>query len=354
MSSVWPQEKIWKWYNAQPWLVGCNFLPSSAINQLEMFQPDSFDRPTLNRELDWAAGLGMNSLRVFLHDLLWQTSEKDFFKILDEFLDMCAARKIVPMLVFFDDCHRPEPKAGKQPAPIPSIHNSGWAQSPGVPTLTNPREWRRLEKYVKATLKQFGKDERILCWDLFNEPCNNGFDGNKSKTPYSVLLLKEVFGWAREINPMHPITVGTWNYPHPYDVHDEEALEPHIYDLLVAQRFAIANSDLITYHNYGSPESQENQIVELKKLGRPFACTEYMARTINSTFHGSLPIFKREKVGAYNWGFVAGKSNTIYPWGTPEGAPEPKPWFHDIYRVDGTPFDTAEVELFRSLTGVKG
>ena len=88
----------------------------------------------------------------------------------------------------------------------------------------------------------------------------------------------------------------------------------------------------------------------LKKLGRPLVCTEYMARTQNSRFATHLPIFKEENVGCYNWGLVSGKTQTIFPWGSPKGAAEPKLWFHDIFHKDGRPYDEAEVALIRKLT----
>jgi hypothetical protein len=33
---IWTAEQANQWYAKQPWLVGANFLPSSAINQLEI------------------------------------------------------------------------------------------------------------------------------------------------------------------------------------------------------------------------------------------------------------------------------------------------------------------------------
>ena len=56
-------------------------------------------------------------------------------------------------------------------------------------------------------------------------------------------------------------------------------------------------------------------------------------------------------VGAINWGLVAGKTNTIFAWDTPlPDVAEPSLWFHDIFRSDGTPYSTEEVECIRSLT----
>lgn len=352
-TTQWTPAEARAWYDAQPWLVGCNFLPSSAINQLEMFQPADYDRhrPVLVRELDWAAGLGMNTLRVFLHDLLWSSDASGFFRRLDDFLGLCAGRGIRPMLVFFDACHRPEPEAGPQPAPTPGIHNPGWAQSPAVSILMDSSRWPALERYVTDVLKRHGQDPRILCWDLYNEPCNSGFDGNNTKAGASARLVAEVFAWARAAAPAQPLTVCVWNKPDPLATHDESALPEHQRHLLHAQRTALAQSDVISFHNYNPPAALRTHIAQLQALGRPVLCTEYMARNQQSLFQTCLPVFKETRVAAYNWGFVSGKSQTIFPWGSPEGAPEPAVWFHDILRQDGTPFDAEETGAIRRHTG---
>ena len=325
-SARWSKEKANAWYAKQPWLVGCNFIPSSAINQLEMWQADTFDPKTIDRELGWAEGLGFNTMRVFLHDLAWQADPAGFKKRIDKYLEIAAKHNIRTLFVLFDDCWNQHPKVGKQPEPTPGVHNSGWVQSPGSDKVTDPKTWPRLEKYVKAVLSLFGKDKRILMWDLYNEPGNNGL--NEKSLP----LVDAVFRWAREAKPEQPLTVGVW------------------YDNRKLNHFQLETSDVITFHNYNKADELRRQIHDLKKLGRPVICTEYMARTLGSKFQTHLPIFKEEKVGCYNWGFVSGKTQTIYPWGSKKDAPEPKLWFHDILRRDGTPFDKAEVTAIKKLT----
>ncbi len=333
--------------------MGCNFLPSTAINQMEMFQSHDYDRhrETLIRELDWAADVGMNTLRVFLHDLLWTADADGLYHRIDDFLDLCAARRIRPMLVFFDACHRPEPRIGAQPLPAPGLHNPGWAQSPAVSALMDETEWSRLERYVTDVLKRFGSDERILCWDLYNEPCNGGFDGNETKQPASARLVTEVFAWARGTDPIHPLTVCIWEFTlDPLADHDEALLPSHQLALLQAQRTAAAQADIISFHDYSPAAKIRHKIDRLQSLGRPVLCTEYLARTVDCHLTECLPIFHDTKVAAYNWGFVAGKSQTYQPWGSEVGAAESSPWFHDLLRPDGTAFDPAETGLIRKLT----
>jgi endo-1,4-beta-mannosidase len=325
----WPVEQANAWYAAHKWLSGSDYITSTAINQLEMWQADTFDPKTIDRELGYAEGIGFNTMRVFLHSLAWKQDPAGFKKRMNEFLDIAAKHHIEPLFVFFDDCWNKEPKIGKQPEPKIGVHNSGWMQDPGQPASENPANFPELEKYVKDVLTTFKNDKRILLWDLYNEP------GNSDKGNKSMPLLVSVFAWARSVNPSQPITAGVWRW-----------------DLEDLNQVQIANSDVVTYHDY-SPVAEHRKTVQfLKMYGRPVICTEYMARTRNSHFETVMPMLKKENVGAINWGFVSGKTNTIYAWDTPmPDGKEPKEWFHDIFNKDGTPYKQAEVDTIRKMNG---
>jgi hypothetical protein len=337
LSSRWSVEQANEWYARQPWLVGCNFIPSNAINQLEMWQAETFDTTTIDRELGWAANIGFNTVRTFLHDLAWEADPDGFKQRISQFLEIASRHGIRPMVVIFDDCWNSDPKIGRQPGPKPGVHNSGWVQSPGV-AVANLGEsaWGRLETYVTDILSTFADDERILLWDLYNEPGNSG---NKEK---SLPLVKAVFEWARLVNPSQPLTVGVW--------FDNEPLN----------QFQLATSDVITFHHYWELDKLEREIQKLKAYGRPVVCTEWLARTTGSLVTTHLPLFARENVGCFNWGLVAGKTNTVYQWKELNPAQEiidrqigPKVWFHDLFCADGTPYDQTEIEIFKKLTGVR-
>jgi len=319
----WSAEKANAWYARQPWLVGCNFINSNAINQLEMFQADTWDPKTIDRELGWARALGFNTVRTYLHDLAWEQDAEGFKKRLDEFLGLCAKHKIRPMLVIFDDCWNRDPKPGKQPEPVPGVHNSGWLQSPGQAKVNDPKTWWYLERYVTDLMTSFGKDDRILMWDLYNEP------GNTKQGDRSLPLLKAVFEWARAGKPQQPLSVGVWSN-----------------GLKNLNAYQLAQSDVITFHNYSNAKSLKGQIKGLREHGRPVICTEWMRRPV-SAIPTHLSIFAREKVGCYNWGLVSGKTNTIFPWGSKKNAPEPKRWFHDLLRADGMAYDAKEIEQLK-------
>lgn len=328
--NIWSKEKANNWYKQQGWLVGADFLPSTAINQLEMWQAETFDTVTIDKELNWAASIGMNVMRVYLHDLAWKADAVGFKNRMDKFLEISSRHKIKILFCIFDDCWNPDAKIGIQPEPRPGVHNSGWVRSPNMVVHNDPQQWDYLEKYVKDILATFKNDKRILMWDLYNEPANSGY--GMSSFP----LLKKIFEWAWAVRPSQPLTVGVWFMEFPE-----------------INKYQLENSDIITFHNYSDTISMETAIDSLQKRGRPVICTEYMARTNNSKFETHLPILKRYNVGAINWGLVSGKSNTIFPWGSKEGSPEPNPWFHDVFRKDGSPYDKNEVELIKILTGKK-
>lgn len=338
----WPAEKANAWYAEQPWLVGCNFTPSTAINQLEMWQAETFDPETIDRELGWAAGIGMNTVRVFLHDLLWEQDSEGLLKRMEQFLTIADKHDIRPLFVLFDSVWNPRPALGKQPEPKPHLHNSGWVQAPHIDVLKDPAKVDALEPYVKGVLEKYKNDGRVLGWDLYNEPGNkNDKDGVENKDQLCYDFLVKVFGWAREVNPSQPLTAGVW---------EKEWTGP---DATALNRLMLTHSDVISFHGYHSLERMKERVAELKPLGRPLLCTEYMARTAGSTFAEHLPYFKENKIGAYNWGLVAGKTQTQYPWESwrQEFTAEPEVWFHEVFRPDGTPYDKAETDLFKKLTG---
>lgn len=328
---VWSIEKANEWYKEHKWISGANFLPSTAINQLEMWQKVSFDPATIDKELGWAQDIGFNTMRVYLHSIAWKEDPSGFKNRMNEYLTIADKHKIKTIFVFFDDCWNKKGLPGKQPEPKPGIHNSGWVQDPGDPDSKDPSKFPELEKYVKDVMNRFKSDKRILLWDLYNEP------GNSGKLTSSLPLLKSIFSWARDVNPEQPVSVGLWAW-----------------DFKELNAFQAVNSDIITYHNYEDPQWHQRVIEMLKSHGKPMICTEYMARTRNSRFSNIMPILKKENVGAINWGLVAGKSNTIYAWDTPlPNGDQPIEWFHDIFRKDGTPYRNDETGLIKKLNDLK-
>ncbi len=330
-----------------PWLVGCNYIPRTAINQLEMWQPETFDPETIKEELGWAESLGFNSLRVFLHDIPWAKDSASYLDRIDQFLGIAAARNIGTMLVFFDSCWHPCPRSGRQPNPEPGVHNSGWVQSPGVAVLRDAARFDQLEEYVSGVMTRFRDDRRVQVWDIWNEPDNPnastypGRDLGEEKSAIVEPLIARAFDWARSTNPLQPVTSGIW-------LGDDWSSDGALTHM---SRLQAEYSDVVSFHNYGRPLELENRIRQLQRYRRPLLCTEYMARPRGSTFQSSLPVFQRHRVHAYCWGLVSGRSQTIYSWQSwqQSNPPEPPVWFHDVLRGDGSPYREEEAIFLQTL-----
>jgi hypothetical protein len=340
----WTPDAANAWYAKQPWIVGANFLPSNAENQLEMWQADSFDPARIDLELGWAENIGMNSMRVFLHDLLWQQDSAGFTKRIDTFLNIAAKHHIKPILVIFDSVWDPNPKLGKQQDPRPGIHNSRWVQSPGAAALKNPEEYPRLEAYVKGIVGAFANDSRILAWDIWNEPYNvhTKHDYAKLEPPKKRdlvrALLPKAFEWARSANPSQPLTSG---------------LVSAVGPIKADEKLQIDLSDVVSFHAYSNAKKFRQAAVGLETYHRPILCTEYMARTVHSTFEGTMPIAKELHIAVFNWGLVNGRSQTHLPWDSWDKSYAkhgPKIWFHDIFYPDGRPYSQREVDFIRKIT----
>jgi hypothetical protein len=346
----WTAVKANDWYKKQPWLVGSNYIPASASNELEMWQAETFDPQQIDKELGWARSLGMNTMRVFLHDLVWQQDEQGFYQRMDAFLTLADKHHIRPIFVLFDSCWDPLPKLGPQRPPTPGVHNSAWVQSPGAAALGDPKQYPRLESYVRGVVGKFANDPRVLAWDVWNEPSNTntdayGKDELKNKRKYVLALLPQAFAWARSGNPTQPLTSGVWEGNWSSTVRMD----------LIA-RVQIRESDIISFHNYSNPADFEKHVRWLQRYKRPIICTEYMARSEGSRFDTILPVAKKLHVAAINWGLVLGKTQTNLPWSSwkkPYVDSQPPEWFHDVFYPDGRPYKDSEARGIRELTGTE-
>lgn len=343
--TVWNKKEAADWYEKQPWLVGANFIPSTAINQLEMWQEDTFDQGKIDQELGYASAIGMNVMRVYLHDIPHRDNVKSFYQKIEQYLNTADKYGIKTLFVLFDSCWNPFPESGKQPVPKPFVHNSGWVQSPGQKVFLDKNQIPRLQKYVTETISLFKNDKRILGWDVWNEPDNMTGPSyekveiaNKEQLVHG--LLKQVFEWARSANPSQPLTSGVWAGDW-----SENKMKPIV-------KLQLDQSDVISFHCYDKPTDFQNRIKTLQRYEKPLLCTEYMARPNGSTFQGFLPIAKKYKVAMMNWGLVDGKTQTKFPWDswTKSYTTEPKVWFHDVFYNDGTPYLKAETDFVKKIT----
>jgi hypothetical protein len=345
----WTPQAATLWQRDRPWMVGCNFIPSTAGNQLEMWQADTFDPATIDREIGWAASLGMNAVRVYLHDLLWSQDAAGFLVRIETYLSVAWRHKVRTMFVLFDSCWGPDPVSGPQKAPLPGVHNSVWVQAPGMAALADPTAHGCLEDYVRGVVGAFADDDRVLAWDVWNEPDNgpavNIHDSSslEHKADLVLPLMIAAFRWAADTDPSQPLTSPIWLGDWSGDV-----------ALTQIQQVQLACSDVISFHNYGTGDEFAERAGWLARHGRPLLCTEFLARAVGSTFDAVLPTAQRLDVAAFCWGLVVGKTQTHLPWDSwqvPYPADHAGIWFHDVFHADGRPYHDDEASILRSITG---
>ncbi|MDR2674756.1 MAG: cellulase family glycosylhydrolase [Opitutaceae bacterium] len=332
----WSAARAWGWYKARPWPVGFNYVAGYAVNQIDMWQSSTFNPVYIDREFACSDQLGFNTVRIFLSDFVYKNEPETFKKNLGAFLDIAQKHGLRVIVTFFTNGGKETqpwpPNMGRQPEPVTGSHGGTWQQSPGAEIVNDPSRWAPLETYVKDIINTFKDDHRVLLWCLYNEPQNTRRGAD------STGLLRAVFRWAREINPSQPLSSPVWGLP---------SRDTRL-DIVT---FALENSDVITFHDYKIPPDTYDFIKSLQRLNRPLICQEYMARPRGSTFRETMPLLKVMNVGAINWGLVNNQMNYQYPWDAKDGDPEPKVWFHDIFRKDGTPHDPEEIALIREMTG---
>ena len=356
----WTEAEAKAWGAARPWVCGCNFLPSSSVNFIEMWRAETFDMPTIERELGWAANAGFNAIRVNLPFVGWREDRDGLVDRLDRVIGAADRLGIDTVPVLFDDCGfgGQEPVWSPQDDPVPGVHNSRAVASPGRQAVLDVGLRGALEAYVRDVGRSFRADRRILLWDLYNEPGNRmtfgiaGYSEFDSRLEDSALSLMEgAFSWARGEAPNQPLTVAAWTTPRA----DEGA---NAY-CTATDRRALECSDLVSFHAYLNRDRVAGYIDDLAELRRPIFCTEWMARPVDSKISDQLSLFHDRGVGCFQWGLVKGRTQTWLPW--PDdlvrahgGRVDRSLWFHDLFREDGTPYDACEVEKIRELTTSAG
>jgi len=323
----WSKEKAWTWYERAAPIRGVNYVPSSAVNMLEWWQKETFDPATIDRELKWAQESGYNSIRCNLSFEVWRVDPQGLMQRLDQFFGIAAKHRLGVMLCLFDDVNfaNANPVVGKQPEPVPGVHNSRWVPSPAPAKVTDRTVWPALEKYVKDIVGAFGKDPRLLAWDLYNEPGNGGL-GDKS-----LPLATAAFEWARAMQPVQPLTTGPWKD----------------HDSTMSQAMA-GLSDIVSFHDYSQAEAVAGTIQRYQKQERPLICTETIRRLKGHDYAAMLPMFAEHKVSWCNWGLVAGRQQTYLPWGQ-QGQTINDPWHWDMLWPDGKPYAPKEIDLIKNF-----
>ena len=356
MRERWTKEQAWEWYHREPWLRGCNFMSSDCANRIDQWQEYGFEErlKTTEEELALAEKTGFNTIRIILEYKVWEQQHDGFMERFERYLETAARHKIRCMVVFLNDCM--QPKEWTKPVVFGEQHydvgyhggrkqsQHGALPSMGYHLIDEPELAKKHEDWIREIIGKYREDPRIVVWDIYNEP------GNSKRDPVTPPHLKRFFQVAREMDPKQPLTACAWRIP-------LDRNEP----LPEVEQLACELSDIISYHSYGTYDANIQMIKRLKDdYGRPILNTEWLARSLHNTVQEMFPLFYLEKIGCYNWGFVAGKYQTYEPWNSVWERYDKDPdldydftkWFHDLYRPSLRPYDPKEIELIRKYAAL--
>lgn len=351
---TWTKERAWKWYNDHAWIRGCNYMSADCANRVDQWQEYGFEERfvTTEKELTLMAEIGYNSIRIIPEFIVWKKEHDGFMARFERYIELAAQKGISCMVVLGNDCMPPYEEAlkrmhlGEQHVDWGyhggrKVSQHGSFDGSGYSVLDNPEYAKEYYEFVRELVETYKNDERIIIWDVFNEP------GNSKRDSMSLPHLKKFFEIIRAIDPIQPLTVGIWSQNTELD------------KLMDIEKYGLENSDIVSYHNYGTYETNIQELQLLKKLERPVVNTEWLNRCGGNTIEELFPLFYLEKVGCYNWGFVAGKYQTYEPWnGVWDGYKEHPEyydnfdftkWLHDLYRPSLNPYNPKEIEIIKKF-----
>ena len=353
----WTKERAWAWYDAQPWIRGCNYMPASAANRVDQWQSLGAEErfAEVERELALAKKVGFNTLRLIVEHQgfgVWLAEHDSFMSNFERYLQILARHGLRAIVVLGNDCSRPKelwelPKPGVQKYDVGyhggrrvTQHGSN-PNAVGYTTVDDPVLRPKFYAMCAELMTKYRSDDRILFWNLWNEP------GNNRRNDLTMKDLRELFELAWSIDPKQPLAADVWTCrsSSPEAVHPVERLSGDL-------------SDIISYHRYANLREQKKTIDILRaRWGRPMVNTEWLARLLGDDVATSYPLFAQERVGAVCWGFVAGKYQTYEPYEpmwtsqfTFRSADEPvTKWYHDLFRPSHHPYDPEEIAIIRRV-----
>jgi hypothetical protein len=342
----WSPSAAADWYARLPWLIGANYLQSNTVNQIEMWQNDTFDGDRIDMELGWAESLGINTLRVSLHQMLWDHDAGALKSRMGKLLTLADKHKMKVIFVLFDSFGDPYPELGRQRQAKQGVRDSVWAQSPGAKGLIDAQATEKALAYAEELVAWFSIDKRILAWDVWNEPdfVNTGvyaISEPPNKIDLVRKLLPKIFQYARAGSPTQPLTSGLYKG----DWSSPSTLSP-------IEKIQIELSDFISFQNYEGPQEFEKRVQWLKAFGRPVMCTGFLARNQGSSVETILPIALKYDVGALVGDLVQGKTMRYLPWDswqTPYVGREPPVWSQDLFLSTGPLYKKQDADIIRDM-----
>ena len=356
----WSKEKAWAWYDNRPWLRGCNYMSADCANRIDQWQALGFEErfQTTEAELALMQKTGFNTVRLIPEYVVWKEEHDGFMERFDRYLSLCAKYGISCMIVLANDCMPPKNELWRKP--YVGEQSVAWGYHGGKKSaqhssfqgvaphfyFDDPDECDNYFEMVREIVTTYKNDPRVCIWDVYNEP------GAGRRTAITPPVLQKMFDTVRACEPSQPLTSAVWSCSYLLTKSDSN---PHkkIEDII------FANSDIISYHYYGDYKTHLRIIKRLKEEGRPIINTEWLGRIFHNDVFSLFPLFYMEKIGCYNWGFVAGKYQTYEPWDATWSAYEKgevedidfTKWFHDLYRPSHHPYDPKEIQLIQEFCG---
>lgn len=356
MKERWSESKAQEWYDKLPWLRGCNFIGSDCANRFDMWQSYKAEEKlaTAKRELALCEDIGFNTVRIWIIFESWLNEPQFFMQMLEEYISICAEHHLAVMLCLTSEedlpCgeysdfrpirvgeqkyavgyHQGQFPESAERAALPKWH---YAQS----TELAPKFWQM----IKDIVNKYATDERILCWNIYNEP------GITLKEDECIPVLTKMFETVRACDPIQPVTADVWR-----GLNEDDSPKTKV------EEIALKNSDIISFHNYSSYCKFCKLVDAFSIYNRPIFCTEWLHR-INHNIVGEIyPLLYIKNIANYCWGFVVGKTQTNEPWDilwneyydpNKNVDYDFTKWQHDLFRPNFRPYDPTEIDLIKQF-----
>lgn len=344
------------WYEKLGWLRGCNFIGSDCANRLDIFQSYKAKEKlaTAERELALCQKIGFNTVRIWANFDVYYAKPDSYMEIFERYISLCAkyGQKVMVVLTHEEDLPRGEkfiPKQMGEQKYALGYHQGRFPlteEQKAIP-VRHYYEYPELKEtfleFIRKTVRKYKNDERIFCWNIYNEPNIN--IGDKR----AIDILKTLFEVVRAEEPIQPLTADIWQ-----GINDGEIVSE-------AGKVALELSDVISIHCYSRYEKLVELIRFFQKQNRPIFLTEWLNRIMHNNVAEIYPLLYITNVSNYCWGFVLGKTQTNEPWNIMWDWEDPTldftKWMHDLFRPNLRPYDPKEIALiekFNKLAETEG
>lgn len=353
ISGKWSRDKAWEWYNSRPWIRGFNGYPSNCANKVAIWQEYNHDEVErqIEYEFDLAKKTGFNAVRAILSFEVWLYQHDSFMNNLERYLALASKYGIGVMIVLGNDCLVPKElyafKLGEQKVDwgyhsgLKRGQHAGCHTTHGYALHDEPEYAEKFIQMVNEISAKYAKDERILIWDVWNEP------GNSMRGDLSLEIMEKSFAAIRSHGNIQPATAGAYRYAS----HGQFRVDAKI------ELRALELSDIVSFHCYQPVDDLVGIIEALREdYGRPIINSEWLNRIFENSIHRIMPIFYLENIGSFHWGLIQGYSQTyepvlpIYDMADADPKYDTRLWMHDLYHFNGRPYDKSEIELIQTLS----